>query len=285
MAQKCSRRVGLVGAFRRRTPCPLPPILAALARSFLAGETNVEEIVARASRMLGRPWRWLRPLAERYVAAVAGKTRPRKRDVIRFIREDAGFGRARSRHSAAMYVEQWLGEPQEMQPAPAAAGWDIPAIESIGALADWLGLDAGRPGLVCRSEGLGLPTAPSAAGPLSLPDPDETVRQHPVDRSSQAAIETGAAADSDRDSGEDSPRTRQFTVFARGGRSGRLLLRTRGIAWSSGWTCAISFPPSRACAFRRSFALWGIPKRWPICLGASARTLSRARCGSRPPRR
>jgi retron-type reverse transcriptase len=41
-------------------------------------------------------------------------------------------------------VDQWLAESQRMQPIAAAAKWDIPAIESAGALADWLQLDHGE---------------------------------------------------------------------------------------------------------------------------------------------
>ena len=119
---------------------PNPSLLRALARSFLAGDTTVEQIVARGSGMLGRPWRWLPPLAQRYVEAFAGRTRPRRRDVVRFLLEDAGFSRARSKYFHALTVEQWLAEPQQMQPVAAAETWDVPAVESAGALADWLGL-------------------------------------------------------------------------------------------------------------------------------------------------
>ena len=109
-----------------------------LARSFLAGEPAVEPIVARAARTLGRPWRWLRPLARRYVAAIAGRIRPRHRDVVQFLRHDQGFVRAQSKHKLS--VAEWLAEPQRMQPAPPAEEWDVPLIESAGALAEWLGI-------------------------------------------------------------------------------------------------------------------------------------------------
>src|ERR1700685_2436106 len=75
-----------------------PSLLRALARSFLAGETTVEQIAARASRTLGRQWGWLRPLAQRYLRAIAGRTRPRHRDVIQFFLDDLGFRRAWSKH-------------------------------------------------------------------------------------------------------------------------------------------------------------------------------------------
>jgi RNA-directed DNA polymerase len=120
-----------------------PSLLRALARSFLAGAPEVEQIAARAGGTLGRQWRWLRPLAQRYLNAVAGRTRPRHRDVVQFLLNDRNFGRAWSRYFHELSVSQWIAEPQEMQPVAAAAGWNVPRIESVGALCDWLWLDVG----------------------------------------------------------------------------------------------------------------------------------------------
>ena len=94
---------------------PLLPI--ALARVFLAGEQTVEQIVSRSVRMLGRPWRWLGPLARRYVRrylkAHAAKTRPRHRDVVRFLLRDRGFNRARTEYGSELQIAEWLTEPQQ----------------------------------------------------------------------------------------------------------------------------------------------------------------------------
>src|SRR4029077_14221232 len=117
-------------------------LLRVLATSILAGEPTVEHIIARVSQTLGRPWRWLPPLSQRYVKAFEGRTRPRHREEIQFLRHDSGFLRACSKHFPELWVEQWLPEPQQMQPVAAAETWNIPAIESTGALADWLGLEA-----------------------------------------------------------------------------------------------------------------------------------------------
>jgi RNA-directed DNA polymerase len=117
---------------------PAPSRLIALARSFLAGEMTVEGIVERASKTLGRNWRWLRPLARRYVESISGETRPRQRDLIQFFLNDPGFQRAWSKYFDEISIAQWLLEPQQMQPVAAAAAWDVPAIESVGALASWL---------------------------------------------------------------------------------------------------------------------------------------------------
>ncbi len=124
-------------------PSPAMPdslLLQALARSFLAGEPTVEQLVARGSLTLGKPWRWLRPLAQRYVNAFGRRTRPRRRDVVQFFLHDLGLKRARSKYFHELSVEHWLAGPQPMQPVGAAETWEIPAIESAGAMAEWLGL-------------------------------------------------------------------------------------------------------------------------------------------------
>ena len=118
---------------------PHRSLLTALASSFLAGDSTIEGIVARSRRTLGRNWRWLRPLARRYLEMVAGETRPTQREVIQFFLHDPGFKHAWSEHFDELAVARWLEDPQRMQPVAAAASWDVPVIESAGALADWFG--------------------------------------------------------------------------------------------------------------------------------------------------
>ncbi len=91
--------------------------------------------------MLGKSWRWLPPLSRRYVKAFSGNTRPRHRDVVQFLRKDRGFNRAQLKYRNELSLKHWLTEPQQMQPVPVAIAWDIPPIESIAALGDWLHLD------------------------------------------------------------------------------------------------------------------------------------------------
>jgi RNA-directed DNA polymerase len=132
-----------------------PSLVAALARSFLAGEFSVEEVVARGSHTLGQPWPWLRPLARRYVVAFTGRIRPRQRDVVEFLVHDRGFQRAWSKHQNELSVLHWLTEPQQMQPVVAAVSWNIPEIETPRVLAAWLGLDAGELRWFADLKGLG----------------------------------------------------------------------------------------------------------------------------------
>jgi RNA-directed DNA polymerase len=115
-------------------------LLSTLARAFLAGGASAEEIAEEAARILGRPFRWLGPLARRYVKAQGIGTRFRHRDAIQFLRRDSGLQRRWRR----LRVEHWLSGQQRMQPVPAAAGWAVPAIETVGDLAEWLGVNTGE---------------------------------------------------------------------------------------------------------------------------------------------
>src|SRR5947209_5083980 len=96
----------------------MPPssLLRTLAASFVAGETTAEKIIARLSSTLGRRWRWLGPLSQRYVKFVAARSRPRHSEVVQFLRQDAGFRRAWSRHQNEISIDQWLTGPAQMQP-------------------------------------------------------------------------------------------------------------------------------------------------------------------------
>jgi len=134
---------------------PDSPLLTVLSTALLAGETSVEAIVVRLRLTLDGRWRWLRSLAQRYVAAFDGQTRPRRRDVVEFLLRDRGFARARSRYFGELRAKRWLTESQQMQPVAAAAGWDVPAIESAGDLADWLGLYPGELQWFADLKGLG----------------------------------------------------------------------------------------------------------------------------------
>jgi RNA-directed DNA polymerase len=130
-------------------------VISVLARSLLAGEPVFGDVHARAVRTLGRSWRWLRPLASRYVEAFAVGTRPRHRDVIRFLLQDQGFQRARAKYRHELSIAEWLAEPQRMQPVAAAQQWSLPVIESVGDLADWLSLSADELEWFADLKGLG----------------------------------------------------------------------------------------------------------------------------------
>ena len=115
---------------------------SALARTILAGEPAPEALTARVCGTLGENWRWIRGLAVRYVQKFGAQGRPRHRDVIEFLRADEGLRYATAKYKGKLRIAQWVTEPSSMQPADAARAWPVPAIESVGELAAWLGLSA-----------------------------------------------------------------------------------------------------------------------------------------------
>ena len=115
-------------------------VLNMLADAFLAGEVSVDAITQRTTVLLGRKFRWVRPLAKRFVTVAAGRARPKRSEVAKFIRQDRGFHRAWYKQLRPLRIQQWLQEPQPMRPIAAAANWKVPRIESTGELAKWLGV-------------------------------------------------------------------------------------------------------------------------------------------------
>ena len=65
-----------------------------LANAILSGEQEKDAIVTRLGHVLGRNWRWIRPLAGRYLETFIGRTRPRRREVVSFLRLDRDFTEA-----------------------------------------------------------------------------------------------------------------------------------------------------------------------------------------------
>jgi hypothetical protein len=123
---------------------PLDLLVRLLARSLLAGEQTVEGVVARCAHVLGREWRWFRPLTRNYLAAWRGRTRPRFEEVVDFIYLDAGFARAWERHHKSLTEWHLPLDPAQMQTVAAAADWAVPRIETARALADWFWLEDGQ---------------------------------------------------------------------------------------------------------------------------------------------
>lgn len=68
---------------------------------------------------------------------------------------DAGRLRVWLKHSEELSVKELLTGPQTMRPTPAAETWDVPAVESTGDLAKWLGLGPGEMGWFADLKGLG----------------------------------------------------------------------------------------------------------------------------------
>lgn len=122
----------------------MPPdrrFLQTLATAFLAGPLTVEDISQRTTSMLRKPYRWVRPLATRFVTSLNRYVRPRRRTVMRWMQHDRGLNRAWEKNPGLWLVGYRLAE---LQPAPieAAKNCGIPKVESIGELAKWFGFEA-----------------------------------------------------------------------------------------------------------------------------------------------
>ena len=115
-------------------------LVAVLANAILSAEAETDAIAAGLSHVLGRNWRWIRPLAGRYLQTFAGRTSPRRREVVTFLRDDPGFVEACQKHRHQLRISHWTTGPQSMRPVASAANWAIPQIESVAGLAGWLEL-------------------------------------------------------------------------------------------------------------------------------------------------
>jgi hypothetical protein len=79
--------------------------------------------------------------------------------VVAFLLHDKGFLSAVSKYGGELSIRQWLTDSQRMQPAAAAKTWDVPAIESVGDLADWMGLTPDELEWFADLKGLGYKTS------------------------------------------------------------------------------------------------------------------------------
>jgi retron-type reverse transcriptase len=117
---------------------PSPSFYSTLARSILAGEPAADAVAVRMRRTLGENWRWIGNLAERYTRVFGGKTKPRHRNVIEFLRADDGLNYAKYKYRDKLRIAEWVTGTARMQPVHAARTWAVPRIESVGELAAWL---------------------------------------------------------------------------------------------------------------------------------------------------
>lgn len=125
-----------IAMFTRQT------IARALAVALTSGSLDVDEFVERASHLLGRRWRWLKPLAKRVAAEYGVGTRPRRITVEKFLLDDRGFTRAYQKHDLQLSFE--TGDSFCMSPVDSAREWDVHPLTTSHELAAWLGLTEGE---------------------------------------------------------------------------------------------------------------------------------------------
>ena len=101
-----------------------------LAQAFLNGELRKQEMVKRGAELLGRKWKWLGPLAARFLKEFRGE-KPRLGAAARFLRHDEALCTAR----VELRIAKWT--PSN---GATAMRWKLPEIANPAELAQWLGL-------------------------------------------------------------------------------------------------------------------------------------------------
>ena len=113
-------------------------IARALAATFVDGRLDVDELVDRGSQLLGRRWRWLRPLAKRIVQSQSHLAPLRKTRVEKLILADNGFYTACQKHRIQLAVSDI--STAVMCPEEYARQWNVSSIATTTDLASFFGL-------------------------------------------------------------------------------------------------------------------------------------------------
>lgn len=105
---------------------------------FLTGTMDIDELVERGAAVLGKRWRWLRPLVRRMIRAFQTNDHPLPIELVEFLLGDEGFARACSSPELRL-ISPSIARPK-MAPAISAQSWTILPVHTEGDLAHWLGV-------------------------------------------------------------------------------------------------------------------------------------------------
>ena len=115
-------------------------LIRGLAESFLAGSWELDGLVKRGGLLLGRRYRWLRPLARRVLASFPEPARPRVARLADFLWADERFRKAWRKHAPVLHFNEWPVCGMAPSSGPPAL-WSVPAIASPAELARFLELE------------------------------------------------------------------------------------------------------------------------------------------------
>jgi hypothetical protein len=101
-----------------------------------------DSILERVWRLLGKRYRWVRPLAQRVAVRYADGLRPRRHAVTQYLTSDAGLARAWRQHDLVVHPQR-VGQTA-MWPTPRGTSWSVPALCTLDELAKWLGISVGE---------------------------------------------------------------------------------------------------------------------------------------------
>ena len=111
-----------------------------LASALVMGQWDIDALVERGTDALGQRWRWLRPLAHRLIDSLGEHARPARHQVLDFLRKDVAFRRVCRKHDVRLDGLQ--RERPVMAPSVGPPrSWKVPAIVTLGELADWLDIE------------------------------------------------------------------------------------------------------------------------------------------------
>jgi len=121
---------------------PLRHVSLGIAVAMLSGPPDAEGLAQRAAEALGKPWPWLPRLARKVAERFGARWDQVERDeVAETIVTDRGFVQAWQRAERPTIRRYWLLSPVQ-RPALFPTRGDLPALPTLGALADWLQLDS-----------------------------------------------------------------------------------------------------------------------------------------------
>lgn len=115
-------------------------LIRTIATALLRGDWQVEAMVGRTANLLGKRYRWISPLVKRLDNHFSPSRRPRRSELVVFLKSDRGLRRALEKYEPE--ILDWLLPPDVMQPITPAESWQIPSITSAGQLSEFLGVGA-----------------------------------------------------------------------------------------------------------------------------------------------
>ncbi len=120
-------------------PASRESLIDGLADAFLAGPWDLNDLVKRASVVLGKRYRWIRPLARRVLAEFGDRKRTRSARLGEFLSDDTGLERAFERHDLSIHFVRWA-KPVMAPASGAPASWKVMPIATPAELAGLLGI-------------------------------------------------------------------------------------------------------------------------------------------------
>ena len=110
----------------------------ALTSAMLASEWTESAVFDACVRVLGRKWRWLRPMVGRTVRSFPEYSPPTYHELLGFLSEDSGLERNYERNLVA--IDKAMVPGGAFQAHFATRHWKLLRINTIGELAEWLGV-------------------------------------------------------------------------------------------------------------------------------------------------